>query len=212
MECSIGYACRPCHHIPPSGDGWLALRIGSTYRLMLADGIGHGSSAHRIVEALREHLIWICRRSSRLIGLDDCLVSLHHCLQQQNNTSQAAVALLDLDPDLKTFHSLIAGNVMVRYACAERCTSCLNMPGMVGGRLPTTLRMTTVNMQVGGILSLCSDGMETAGMDDYLLSRCRTGMRRELCLQSEAEAMLQRFGKITDDASCALVSIQEGMP
>lgn len=179
---------------------------------MLADGIGHGCSAHRIVQGLQKQLSWICERSTRLMALADCLVSLHLYLQQQANQSQAAVALLDLDREQQLITSLIAGNVMVHYTSAERSTQFLNMPGMVGGRLPTSLRATTVPMQAGSILSMCSDGVDSYGTGDYLISRCRFGLHRNLHIQAEAETILQRFGKITDDASCVLVSIQERLP
>lgn len=208
MELTIGHAARPFQHRPPCGDGWLSLEIGSICRIMLADGIGHGSNAHRIVQGLRQQLIWLCERSTQLLDLTDCLVSLHHYLEQQVKQSQAAVALLDLDLETHKITSLITGNVMVRYASAERYVQCLQMPGMLGGRLPTTLRATTLDMQSGSLLSLCSDGVDSSGTGDYLISRCRAGMHRGLHIQAEAEAMLRQFGRITDDASCILVSIQ----
>lgn len=214
MTCrlAIGHASRPFHDTPPCGDGWLKLVFGDTTRLMLADGIGHGPEAHRIVTALADQLTWLCRRSNSLPGLDTCLKTLHQQLQQQAEGDQAAVALVDVDTRTSNLAVVSVGNIQVHYHATDVHTTFLNQHGMVGGRFPGHLRISRAPLKPAALLALFSDGLESSAVGEHLLHLHSRSGAVAPCIQPEAEMMLKRFGKSSDDASCALIWIGETAP
>lgn len=207
MDIEIGHSSRPFQLIPPCGDGWISLDNGAVQRLMLADGIGHGQHAHQIVRLLEQQLSWLCQRSTELINLADCLINFHQVLKRQGADWQAAVALVDLNRRQKSLSVAIVGNVEVR--CIEACSSSAfpGMRGMVGGRLPSQLLISQRRMQNESLIGIFSDGVESRSTVDYLDQLRERRCRRALPMQTESESIIRDFGKLTDDASCALTWI-----
>ena len=197
---------------PPCGDGWLCLQKGSTIRIMLADGMGHGARAHQIVSELSRGLAWIGQRSSTLLPLADCMRSLHSLLQQQGSQAQACVALLDVDLEAGLIRCLNVGNIQVLVHAPERSRALVNLAGMVGGHLSRSLRVSEMTIAPGSLLSLCSDGIESKTARDCLLSIQQRGMCGPLDLQQEAELLLQQTAKSSDDASCVLAHLDRREP
>lgn len=209
MELSSGFATRPCCDQPPCGDGWLSQSQGDVLRVMVADGIGHGVHAHRIVQSLQDQLAWICRRSHPLIGLGECMADLNRCLQEQGREAQAAVALADLNAREQWMDVLVVGNIEVHchHGGDRRHVPCLR--GMVGGRFPGHLPVTHWSIGTGTLVGLYSDGLDSAAARDQLSRLHDRGRHHHLDIQAEAEAMVQRCGKPNDDALCALLHLQE---
>lgn len=205
----IGYASRPYFNRYPNGDGWLVIEQGSHHRLMLADGIGHGNKAHDIVELLKEQLLWFSKRSTQWVGLDHCLQDLHGTLVKLNSTSQAAVALVDLDCDRKHQTSVLAGisigtiEVQIQAGSSQTCLPML--PGMVGGHLPTQLPVSTYQLLPDAIVALFSDGIETRAAKTYLQHITQNHGWSTMDLYQEAKAIVEKFGRLTDDATCLLI-------
>ena len=216
MEMTLGHALRPFQpslgRQPPCGDGWLVLQKGRTMRLMLADGMGHGTRAHHIVSDLCRGLAWIGQRSSTLIPLPDCMRALHHMLQQQGSQAQACVALLDVDLEHGLIRCLNVGNIQVHVHAPDQRLALLNLAGMVGGHLSQTLKVSELAVAPGTLLSLCSDGIESKRSRDCLLSIQQRGLHAALDLQEEAELLLDCSAKASDDASCVLVRLERSQP
>jgi len=205
MNGAVGYASRPFYQLPPSGDGWLMLKLGAIHRLMLVDGIGHGQHAHSIVRCLIQQLTWICQRSSRLIGLADCLHALHALLRQQGSDAQAAVALLDVNSDLGSLRGLSIGTVQVHVQTGETSHCFPSLCGMLGGRLPSQLLESSCRIDASSLVAVFSDGVESQGAREYLKALATRHSHQHLEMQSEADLIVRRFGRISDDASCALL-------
>jgi serine phosphatase RsbU (regulator of sigma subunit) len=209
MNHSIGYASRPYLNRHPNGDGWLVIHQGSLHRLMLADGIGHGSKAHAIVELLKQQLLWISQRSTQWIGIDHCLQDLHRTLVNCSSTSQAAVALVDLDCDSKQQTTVLAGisigNIEVQIQAGSSQTCLPTLPGMVGGHLPTELPISTYQLAPDSIVSLFSDGVEARAAKTYLRHVTQNHRWRAMELRLVARVIVEQFGRLTDDASCLLI-------
>lgn len=209
MTYSIGYASRPYLNRYPNGDGWLVIHQGSFHRLMLADGIGHGKKAHAIVELLKQQLLWVTQRSTQWVGIDHCLKELHRTLVNLNSTSQAAVALVDLHCDSKQQTADLAGisigniEVQIQAGCSQTCLPTL--PGMVGGHLPTELPVSTYPLAPDSMVALFSDGVETRAAKTYLRYVTQKNGWRTMELRQEAKAIVEQFGRLTDDASCLLI-------
>jgi serine/threonine protein phosphatase PrpC len=211
MDVSLGHAMRAFQETlggrPPCGDGWLCLEKGKWLRLMLADGLGHGSHAHQIVSELKLSLAWICHRSSLWVPLSECMQALHQRLRQQGSQVQACVALLDIDREQAIMRCLNVGNIHVQVHGPDSSLVLAAMPGMVGGRLSARLRVSELAVRPGTLVSLCSDGMESTRSRDWLQHLYQRSIGRRLDLQWEAEAMVRRFAKSSDDASCLLVRL-----
>jgi hypothetical protein len=209
MQIRIGHAARPFNNTPPCGDGWLCHQVDGIHRGMLADGIGHGRQAHRIVSLLADHLAWFCRRSTPLINLDDCMVGLHQFLQEQGSDWQAAMALIDVDPHKRCADVIVVGNIQVHHLSVDEGMSVPSLRGMVGGRLPAHLPITHWPISASCLIGMFSDGLTSAPAYAHLKELQDRGVRQRLNIQSEAETMINRFGRLTDDASCALLQVIE---
>jgi hypothetical protein len=209
MHISSGHASSPFHNTPPCGDRWLSLNTGMSQRLMLADGMGHGVDAHRVVTRLADQLTALCRDRRPLLELDDCVAVLHQMLQGQVDGGQAAVALVDISPHRKELAAVIVGNIQVHYFTPEMNLHFPSLHGMVGGRLPRQLHITRAPLSSASLLALFSDGLESAPASQYLSDLHARSTMHGLQLQAEAETLLQRFGRLSDDASCALLWTEE---
>jgi hypothetical protein len=209
MKDAIAFASRPFLNRYPNGDGWLAIHHGSLHRMMLADGIGHGSQAHAIVELLKKQLLWITQRSTQWLGLAECLQDLHRSLFNHNSGLQAAVAVVDLHCDSKQQNPFLAGisigNIEVQIQTGYSQTCLPTMPGMVGGHLPSQLTVSTYPVGPDTLVALFSDGVETRAAKTYLRTCAERHRSVTMELRHEAEAIVERFGRLTDDASCLLV-------
>lgn len=205
----LGYAERCFADGPVCGDGLISLQRDGTLRLMLADGIGHGPHAHRVVAQLGEHFRWVCGRSSTMPDLADCMRDLHQLLKAQQQTDQAAVALVDVNTDSAQIAGLSVGNVKVHSLAPglEFSFPCLN--GMVGGHLPRQLPVLVRPCAPEALLTLHSDGVSSRALLQYLGTLVSSGYRSRLGAQAVADAVLRGCGKTSDDASCAVVLMQQ---
>lgn len=212
MNRGIGYWSRPFAGVSPSGDGWLAVKVGGIHRLMLADGIGHGIHAHHIVCLLQQQLLWICTRSTQLLGLDESLQTLHWLLRQQSMDCQAAVALVDLDMEALQFQGISIGNIQAHFYAKGRHGSLPMIHGMVGGRFPRHVSSTKHAIDSEGVLALFTDGIDAPAATHYLQALCALQARPCINPQVESETIVSRFGCISDDASCGLVAVSQLAP
>lgn len=210
MRASLGYASRPFITGLPCGDGFVTMQLGPIQRLMLTDGIGHGLHAFRIVEDLNQQLIWLCQRSQAYrIGLLECLQNLHRLLRQRGHDHQAAMALLDLDPNDRKLEAIIIGNIEVHIHRSGFHLCLPAQPGMVGGRLPSQPRPMRHALEEGTLLSLFSDGVDGRNALPGLKAMVERGNLHRLDMQAEADAFLRLLARSTDDASCVLVHLGE---
>jgi serine/threonine protein phosphatase PrpC len=209
LALQVGYADRCFQDLPPCGDGMTSLERDHTLRLLLADGIGHGPHAHRVVNQLSEHFHWICGRSSSLIGMAECMRELHDLLRGNPQTDQAAVAMLEVHRETGVIAVLSVGNVRVHSVAQAGCFSfpCLN--GMVGGHLPRQLPVTLRQAQKPCLLLLHSDGLSSRAVLPYLEQLFSTLGATPRAAQPMADALLRHCAKGSDDAACAVVALQE---
>lgn len=209
MQITIGQASRPFNNTPPCGDGWQCRQVGKIHRAILADGIGHGHQAHRIVTLLADQLNWFCDRSTQLLDLEECMVGLHQVLQEKGSDWQAALALIDMNLQTQSVETIIVGNIQMHYLTAEEGMTVPSLRGMVGGKLPAHLPVTRWPMKASCLIGIFSDGLPSGPACAHMKSLQDRGVRQRLDVQSEAEKMVAQFGRLTDDASCALLQAVE---
>jgi hypothetical protein len=181
----IGCCTRPFASVSPSGDGWLAVRVGETQRVMLADGIGHGSHAYQIVDLLKQQLHWICTRSTKLMRLDKSLEALQTFQLQ----------------------GISIGNIQTHFLSSGAHGSFPMINGMVGGRFPRHVKANVYSIDSDSVLALFTDGIHPGGASQYLQRLSSLQSLSRLNPQMEAESIVSRFGSSSDDASCVVVAV-----
>jgi anti-sigma regulatory factor (Ser/Thr protein kinase) len=92
------------------GDGWTSERIGGRLRVLVVDGVGHGSEAARAAETA----LGILPRT-RDSSPTQTLERIHDALRP---TRGAAATLIDIDPDRRVARSCGVGNVCASVQAA----------------------------------------------------------------------------------------------
>ena len=205
MAIQVGCCSRAFQQGCPSGDGtWLAQQPNQL-RLMLADGLGHGPSAHAAVAQLRQRLEWIHRRGSEPLPLNRCLLELDQDLRSQGRGHQAAVALLDLQGDSGQLSALVVGNVQVHTLGRDGLRSVTSRNGMVGGNLPRNLQATDTVLGPNALILVHSDGVSSGDCRRLLEQLGSPARLQQLNAQVLSQRIVSRHGRWSDDASCAVV-------
>lgn len=209
-ELEVGYADRCFGDVRSCGDGMISHRDAAILRLMLADGIGHGQTAHNAVKRLKQKFSWCCERSQTMGGLADCVREMHDWMKDRGASNQAAVAVIELNSTSGLLSALSVGNVKA-HLIGHR--SILTMPclnGMVGGQLPASLPVAVEHLKPWSLLVVHSDGISARALRPYLesLPMSHTHIAGEA--QRLAQTMVERFGKASDDVSCAVVVLNQG--
>ena len=208
----IGHAERCFQDRPPCGDAMVSVQRGSLLRVMLSDGIGHGPHAHGVVSQLNERFLWMAARSHDLGSIADCLQGLHDLLREGSADRQAAVAIVDVDADTGGVCGLSVGNVKLHQLSSAGRVSfpCIN--GMVGGRMPAHLRLTECFWPADALLIMHTDGVSSRGALPFLQQLAAKASSLQQRAEVIAESLIQRFAKISDDASCVVMLRREGSP
>lgn len=207
MNVNIGHAARPFNNNPPCGDGWLCLQQESRIRVMLADGIGHGRHAHGIAALLERQLRWICERNQRPVSALHCLEQLHTMLLEQGHDWQAAVAIADIDIQKNQIECVAVGNIEMYYLQGNTGICLASTNGMIGGRFPGRPQRHCWRAETNSILALFSDGMDSHSAREALQAVHNTTRTDVSDIKDKAEKLLRDCGRLTDDASCALVDM-----
>lgn len=107
------------------GDGWDIIESGTTTRVLLADGLGHGPFAE---EAAREAIAVFrsMKSSSPAAALDAMHLSL-------GKTRGAAASAVTIDPERGTLQSSGVGNVAMRVIHEDSAKNLVSDNGTLGG-------------------------------------------------------------------------------
>ncbi|MGH3564154.1 MAG: SpoIIE family protein phosphatase [Mycobacterium sp.] len=182
-------ASRPRPGEQVCGDRPVAVGVGESGALFgVLDGLGHGaeaaSAASRGVQVLRG----ACTEPL------DVLVKL--CHRELADTRGAAMTLARIDFGTKTLSWIGIGNVtanlVAKYPSGVQIRSSARLDsGIVGYRVPDTLRTQEVSIVPGDLLVIASDGIA----DDHL-----DGINFSASAAVIAEQILRHHSKEADDA------------
>ena len=210
----MGYAEHCFQDVRPCGDGMISRGDGSIIRMMLADGIGHGQTAHNSVRMLQQQFSWFYERSQSSGSLSQCVREMHERMKQGACNGQAAVAVVELDTATGLLNALSIGNVkthLIGMGSGTGTATVLTMPclnGMVGGTLPSHLPLSVEQLETWSLLISHSDGISARALRPYLESFGESRTIHTGEAQSMANQIVERFGKRSDDASCAVVLLK----
>ncbi|MEU2258322.1 SpoIIE family protein phosphatase [Nocardia xishanensis] len=186
IEWAVAGRALPGQHI--SGDRCVVLDAGGGAVLFaVLDGLGHGSAAadaaDRAAQVLAEN------RSEPL----DVLMVLCHRAMADTRGAAVSLALFDVKD---TIRWLGVGNVDSRVLTASPAgltvrAAVLLTGGIVGYRLPQNLQPQTVQVRVGDLLLMTTDGIVTESAEGIDLSRSTAEITADI---------LAKHAKDTDDA------------
>jgi serine phosphatase RsbU (regulator of sigma subunit) len=192
----IAAATRPHPHETVSGDLWTVQWAAGACRIAVIDGLGHGPLAHAAAQRAIETLA-----AAPDLPLNQALAA---CQRALTGTRGAAIALVRIEPaaDRLTFAGI--GNVEGRLWQPTGEQRLLAQRGIVGGPVPT-IRPVDYPLGADWLLILHSDGIS-----DRFTSAALPGWGGPV--QALADAILQRHGRLADDATVVLAMPRRAAP
>ena len=182
-------AARPLSSEEACGDQPVAVDVSGTAALFgVLDGLGHGSEAARAALCGAEVL---CRHPGKPL---DALIKL--CHRALADTRGVAMTLARIDFDVDTLSWTGIGNVSANLVAKtpggiELRSSAHLAGGIVGYRIPKTIRTQAVPIRRGDLLVMASDGIANDHLDSIDFAASATMI---------AEQILRRHCKGSDDA------------
>lgn len=189
---AVAGAGRPYPGETVSGDAWIAHGAGGAWRLAVVDGLGHGDGAAAAAAAAIAALT--AAPSARPVeAIERC-----HAALRGTRGAVMGVAWLDLDTDHLTWAGI--GNVEARlWTPGGRTERPISFRGIVGSTL-SRVRAFDLALPAGSYLAVYTDGIsqrwEAADLPELAPNRLGTA----------AEAIVQRWGRDTDDATIVLAA------
>ena len=167
-----------------SGDAWAVQQHEGRFRLIVADGLGHGPLAAAAAEAALTTLA---------AHPDLCPVqALRLCHQNLQGGRGAVLALADLDPSAGRLVYAGVGNVEARLSSGGQQTRPISYRGIVGAAMPT-VRPFEFPLAGDWLLVLHTDGVSARfDLSDPELPAEPAAL---------ADALLQRWARPRDDAA-----------
>lgn len=171
-----------------SGDGFDGYIAGDgTFRLLTADGLGHGAEANR---AVREAVF-----AFREYESDSPVAILRHLHESIRKTRGMVAAVVIIDPIRKTWKFCGIGNISTRFTGVHQARSYLSFNGIVGHNIPGSLYDQELSQKDYQQITLCSDGIRSR----WQQNRLPEIGRQDLIVQ--AAALYKDFARKTDDMS-----------
>lgn len=205
---SYGYWSEPWRDIPPCGDGAATCLHGSSYWLIVIDAIGHGPVAYSITQLILDHFTNVLApRTSERSTPSRLLRALHNLLRTRHRDEQAAIGLFHFNLSAHTVEAAIVGNLEASFLTPSNSIRLQCQNGMVGGHMPTHVRVAHYPFVQNGVLAVCSDGVRYKDLTDTLPGYVYP-VDSSRMLDAVARTLVTRFRRPYDDASCALVRIE----
>lgn len=181
------------------GDAVGSFQTPGGFWLVIADGLGHGPSAHAAASPVLRLVSELAHTGASLhspadnpgISLDHVLRAIHDNLK---STVGAAVGLAFLETVSGILYFVGVGNTLLRRL-GSADTRLVSRDGVVGQRLPSP-RPAELSLARGDLILFTSDGVtERFGIDDY------PGLRSDSAA-TVSRSVVERFGRKHDDATC----------
>jgi len=177
-----------------SGDGSYYKRTDSHFKLLVADGLGHGPEANLAVnEAV--HAFKSCPYHSP----GEILKYIHHSIRKTRGIVAAVVVY-----DLKTKKWAIAGvgNISSRLSNYMEIKNQMSYNGIVGHNIPNTINDHEALLEDFNQITLCSDGIKSRWEN----AKYPGILRCDLTIQMAA--IYKDFARHTDDMSVVMAKIR----
>jgi serine phosphatase RsbU (regulator of sigma subunit) len=185
----VAFYQRPCRGEVVCGDAAGAVETPTGVWLVVADGLGHGPSAHVAATAA----VAVAQTVAG-VPATELLAAYNAVHERLRDTIGAAVGLAFLDTNTgKLTFAGVGNTVLRRFGTAD--TRLVSRDGVVGQRTVTP-RPVELTLSSGDLVLLTTDGVtERFGTEDY------PGLYGDSAAVV-ARTVVDRFGKSHDDATC----------
>jgi len=171
-----------------SGDGCYSYTAADgSFRLLVADGLGHGHDAH---VAVREAVTVF-----REIASDSPVEILRQIHTSIRKTRGIVAAVVIINPERKVWRFCGIGNIATRFSGVHSARSYLSYNGIVGHNIPGSLYDQELDQQEYHQITLCSDGIRSR----WQQAKLPDIGRQDLIVQ--AAAIYKEFARRNDDMS-----------
>lgn len=183
---AVAGASRPYPGETANGDAWTVQWHGSTCRIALIDGLGHGPAAAAAAQGATDVLL-----AHPALSPGDAMQACHHALR---GTRGAVVSIAGIDLAVGQLTYAGVGNVEAQLWQGGRTERLIAYRGIVGVTLPT-VRSVVIALERPWLLLLHTDGVSSRFAVESL------GEATGPAPDALATAVLARWGRDTDDAT-----------
>jgi len=194
LTLTIGAASRPLPGETANGDGWRVDWVGSTCRIAVIDGLGHGPEAALATSVALAEL----ERYPDLAPVP----ALHRCHEALRGTRGAVISIAAIDCNQPQLIYAGVGNVEARLWHPEQEQRPTAYRGIVGSAL-RTLRPFDYSLGDGWLLFMYSDGIH----DRFQVADLLATYGRQP--QALADALLAQSARQTDDATILVIGASD---
>nr|WP_294944456.1 ATP-binding protein [uncultured Mucilaginibacter sp.] len=136
-----------------SGDGFVVKKTEKYFKIMLADGLGHGPEANRAInEAAAAFKVFPDYSPTE---------TLRFIHTQIKKTRGAVINIVGYDIETKTWSSAGVGNIAARMFGPVSFRNHMSYNGIVGHNIPNTMNDQQYPADTYNHVMLCSDGIKT---------------------------------------------------
>ena len=176
-----------------SGDGGIYTQTPEFFKLLVADGLGHGEEAHNaIIEA----------RQAFMLCYDNDPVEIIRFIHQMIKKTRGAVGTVVVyDFKRKIWKIAGVGNISTGMSHYQGVRNLMSYNGIIGHNIPNTMTSQEISSDDFPQVTLCSDGLKTRwditrypGIGKYDLSFL-------------AAALYKDYGRRTDDMSVVVCKV-----
>lgn len=192
LRFEVATRVRPCAGEVVSGDLVCWKLVGASAFVFVLDATGHGKEAQRVAV--------LAERAFNLASLDDPVAFLVLLDENLRGTRGAAAALARLDASERRLSYAGIGNVSGRLFGA-RDSHLVCREGTLGQRFRTP-KLQSLELGPQDLLVMHSDGI-SARFSAENFADLQAGQ-----VNTVAAQLLERFGKMYDDAGCAVVRVK----
>jgi len=176
-----------------SGDGSYYKITEQYFKLLVADGLGHGEEAnHAVNEAVNAF------RSCPFNSPSDIIKYIHQSIR---GTRGMVGTVVVYDFEKKTWNVAGVGNITTRMSNFLDIKNLMSHNGIIGLNIPNTINDQEVSMDSYHQVTLCSDGIKAR----WEWSKFAGINRCDLSIQ--AAAIYKEFARQTDDMSVVMAKI-----
>ncbi|MFD2162378.1 ATP-binding protein [Paradesertivirga mongoliensis] len=176
-----------------SGDGGMFIHTPDHFKLLVADGLGHGPEAHKAIVEARE-AFKICKNDDPV----DIIRFLHQSIKK---TRGAVGTVVVYDFKRKIWKIAGVGNITTGMMNYQSVRNLMSYNGIIGHNIPNTMSSQEISSDDFHQITLCSDGLKTRwdstkypGIHKYDLSFL-------------AAALYKDYGRRTDDMSVVVCNV-----
>lgn len=191
MSVSWGAACRPKEGQTVSGDIYVVEPFATHgFQVAVIDGLGGGTEAARAADGAATVI-----RARPHAEPSELIRQAHTAL---HNTRGAVIGLLTLDTQVLSATYIGVGNIGVQVYSSQSIKP-ISKNGILGYRLPQLLKLS-YSYNFGDTFVLYSDGVSSRFSLDTQINHAQPP-------QVLADLILDRYGKMNDDATVVVVRV-----